>query len=269
MLTARVDRELLNTYGKGLINLTRAFQPVGGLSAVSPTGAALTLGSSSNAVLSSPVLGSLKGLGAALANYTVFDGFSRNFTANLSSLISKPAGASVALSSLAYAPVWTNRFALADGGFLEVARDSRTNALEAAAQGMTSPWLLRPVDYVAYVAPSGLTLAGGYGLSPSAHFSRALWGERNPPQAEAGQALNALATGGYSASFGLPLGDNLRLAGSWTRTPDHNNLSRLYAYDSRSAQASQVGAAAGEVSAGVGPAQLVRVAIRIAASGVW
>ncbi|MFX8848752.1 hypothetical protein ABTM68_21205, partial [Acinetobacter baumannii] len=54
-----------STYGRGLLNLTTAFQPIGAISAVGPAGQTIPLGSSTAAIVSSQTLGTLKGLSNA------------------------------------------------------------------------------------------------------------------------------------------------------------------------------------------------------------
>lgn len=219
-----------STYGNGLLNLTAAFQPIGGLSAVGPTGQTIPLAGSSAGVVSSPTLGTLKGLGAALANYTVFDGFARNFTANLSALLSKPTTSPVSLSSLVYTPVWTNVAKLRGGGLLELMTDERdrpiNRELGRTAFGPGGELRHHPIGFVAFTSSSGLVAAGGYGVSPANAFGRALFGERGQEgqyEIGASTALAAMASGGYGGSIGAPFGSRLRLAASWSSTaPDYD-----------------------------------------------
>ena len=233
-----------STYGNGMVNLTAAFQPIGGLSAVGPNGQTITLGGSSSGIVSSATLGTLKGLGAALTNYTVFDGFARNFSANLSGLLGKPASSSVALSSLVYTPVWTNVAKLQGGGLLEVTNDQIDSPIDRAwartAFGPGGDVRRNPVGFVAFTSAGGMVAAGGYGVSPAMAFGRALFGGQGQEgqfEIGASTALSALAEGGYAASIGAPFGSRLRLAASWTATAPDPDAPAYAALSSRSADA--------------------------------
>lgn len=239
-----------STYGRGLLNLTAAFQPIGSISAVGPTGQTIPLGSSTAAIVSSQTLGTLKGLSTALANYTVFDGYSRNFTANLSSLLGKPATQPVSLSSMVYSPIWTNVAKLANGGVMEMIRDRSGRAGDPAPQG---PWFgqsgearRNPSGFVAYSSPGGVVVAGGFGFAPQAAFGRALFGGAGVEgQAETGasNALAAMAQGGYAGTLGAPLGRRLRLAASWSSTGHDPEVAAPTAAASRQAELQSVGVA--------------------------
>ncbi|OYU69511.1 MAG: hypothetical protein CFE28_05540 [Alphaproteobacteria bacterium PA2] len=232
------------TYGVGLLNLSRAFSPVGALSAVSPTGTSISLGASSSATISSTTLGTLKSLGTALNTYTVFDGYSRNFSANLSTLISKPAGTAVSLSSLTYNPVWTNSLKLAGGGEISIYRDTLSTLADdrfdrdAYRMGATAP--RAPINYLAYTTREGISIAGGYGLASAGFFDRALWGSTAAADPGVG-GLSALAQGGYSATVAAPLSENLRLAAGWSQTPEPDQPLSLRGANARSARSETIG----------------------------
>ncbi|MEI6440191.1 MAG: S8 family serine peptidase [Alphaproteobacteria bacterium] len=233
-----------STYGVGLLNLTKAFSPLGALSAVSPTGTSIALGSSSTATLTSTTLGSLKSLGTALNNYTVFDGYSRNFAANLSTLISKPAGTAVSLSSLTYNPVWTNSLKLAGGGEIEIYRDTLStlakDRFDRGAYRLGGAAPQPPINYLAYTTSAGFSVAGGYGLSASSFFDHALWGSQSMGEIGLG-GLNALAQGGYSANLGAPITENLRLAAGWSQTPEPDQPLAMQGANARVARSASLG----------------------------
>ena len=244
--TAGVDA----TYGNGLVNLTKAFSPIGAISAVSAAGKSIALGASTDGTVSATTLGSLKALGTALTGYTIFDSYSRNFTANLSKLISTPAGTTASLSSLVYTPIWTNTTALAGGALLSVTRDPTPSlgqfSDDRSAFGLMGLLPHAPVGYVAFANAQGLTLSGGFGLSSISGFGDALWGARSA-EAESVTALGgstallSLAQGGYSASLGAPLGDHTRLAASWSSTVPDRNYAAPFAMASRQADAISFG----------------------------
>lgn len=237
-----------STYGRGLLNLTTAFQPIGAISAVGPAGQTIPLGSSTAAIVSSQTLGTLKGLSNALTNYTVFDGYSRNFTANLSSLLGKPATQPVSLSSMVYTPIWTNVAKLANGGVMEMIRDRSDRAGDWTAPvpgfGPAGDARRNPSGFVAYTSPRGIVVAGGFGYAPQAAFGRALFGGAGVEgQAETGasNALAAMAQGGYAGTVGAPLGPRLRLAASWSSTGPDRDITAPTALAWRRAEAQSVG----------------------------
>jgi subtilisin family serine protease len=236
------------TYGVGLVNLTAAFQPIGALSAVGPTGQSIPLGASSSAVLSSATLGSLKALSGALANYTVFDGFSRNFTANLSSLVSKTGSSAVTLSSLVYTPVWTNVSTFRDGSQLLTFGSLRDQTNERAwtRTAFAGADRFAPEAFAAYSRPNGLAFALGYGASPAGVMNRAAFGQvaaQARSDIGASTGLASLAVGGYAGAAVIPVGTRLRLATSWSATADVRDVAAPYATASRQASARSVVAA--------------------------
>lgn len=221
------------TYGNGLLDLTAAFSPIGSLSAVGPGGKTIALGAMSDQTVLSSTLGSLKSLASALSSYTVFDSFSRNFTSDLSKLLTPPANTKPSLSALSYTPVWTNVLTLSNGGTLEITQSGTNNApqtqmmrldgREASVSGRNAYEVgLGPQPSgMVYKDGLGLVVASGYGLDSHQAFKAALMGGHADPSVsdDGASSLMDLAQGGSYGSFGAPLSHGLRLAAGWSQTP--------------------------------------------------
>ena len=93
------------SYGEGLLNLTKAFQPVGVLTVTTVGGGSVPVSQVTSTTLASGALGSLSSIKGILANYTAFDVFQRNFTVNLSGLIQTQSGTSGLVANQLAPPV--------------------------------------------------------------------------------------------------------------------------------------------------------------------
>lgn len=216
------------TYGNGLINLSAAFQPVGGLT-VNTGGKTYSVVSLTPSILSGGALGSLPAISAQLANYPAFDGFARNFSVNLSGLLatkSSTTGAQVLASARTpTVKATTSRFA--DGSSLTFATEDAPRLLGGAAiqSGLgndsndkaISPWM------ATFVQADGTIYSAGYGFSPEIGFASALWGgdtriSQQAANMDVSNALLGLAQGGMYGAYGISLGPDSRFAVSFSST---------------------------------------------------
>ncbi|MBB6251779.1 S8 family serine peptidase [Nitrospirillum iridis] len=229
------------TFGNGLMNLTTAFTPLGGLSVTQANGKSLPVTSLTGALVTGGALGSLGSISAQLASYTAFDGYQRNFTVNLSGLIAKqPVSASSITAALPAPTVTTSSTKFADGGSLTLAYTDAPRL-----DFMTRPQPLAPRDgyaghdgWTLAYSRGGLTLATGQGFPGAASFAQALWGQGSGAAEAAGTlgvstALTGLAQGGGFAALGTDLDGWLsralggaRLALSWSGAPGADTVSR-------------------------------------------
>src|SRR5438552_1744012 len=105
-------------YGNGLMNIARAFQPVGTTSVIGTDGTAVTVTLLSGSVMTSGAVGSMPGLRSRLSDYTTFDDFERNFSTNLSGLIVAPKGGLGIGGGAASTPMATSRLSFTGGGYM-------------------------------------------------------------------------------------------------------------------------------------------------------
>ncbi len=230
-----------SSYGNGLLNLTRAFQPIGTLTVTELNGQSAPITSLSYTTVTGGALGSLTSVKAALANYTAFDTFQRNFFVNLSGLLTtKTATGATAIGAIT-PPVASSTAHLMSGGELTVAASDMDFAENQAAQvdalriaqrtiGQRDPSML----YVAFTSARGDVVAAGHGVSSTLSFAGALWGPAGATAFQSNQlgvsaSLTGMAQGGDFAAAGvvLPLGARLALslsasplATSWNGAPD-------------------------------------------------
>lgn len=199
-----------STYGNGLSNVAKAFQPVGALAIVEANGKSVALSSLSGTLIAGGALGSLSSVKALLANYTVFDSYQRNFSVNLSGLIQT----STAVATVNALP----RYANSGPAVMKFEDGSELSYLTPAAGDAPGP---HP-GYAMLNDKWGNTLALGYGLPVQSSFARALYGTDS--LARQYQDLSAarpagFAEGGGLFAYGADFGKNTRLALSWSNTP--------------------------------------------------
>jgi subtilisin family serine protease len=219
-----------STYGNGLLNLTKAFQPVGSLSVTSVSGSSIVVGNGlSGGAATSAALGSMPGVKSLLSHYTAFDSFTRNFTVNLSGLITSRSSLPQAVAAQA-APVNAASQVLAGGGRLTVAFSDFSNYdVATAAPGLrlsnpTAPPPEASAFYLSMTSGSGSTVSVGRGLPSTASFANALWGEQGLAAYQSdslgvSNALVSMAQGGVFATGGVNLTSRARLAAMWSETP--------------------------------------------------
>ena len=215
------------TYGNGLLDLTRAFQPVGTLTVTQANGQATQVSKTSVVFATGGAVGPLSGLRSVLSSYTTFDSFSRNFTVDLSGLVAKPRNAS-AIAGIVAPPVVRAAASFA-GGALYMAESTDAVALARAGQdgqpglmaGAPGPLAQPSMLYLSYRTQAGVVAAYGHGMTSSFSYQEALWGAGAPAADQSGRlgvsgALLDLAQGGDFAVAGIPLGSTSRLAFSWS-----------------------------------------------------
>lgn len=207
------------TYGTGFMNLVKAFQPVGGLTASTGSGGGtIAITSSGGTTLARGALGSMAQVSNALSNYTVFDSFQRDFQANLSGLIATAPNTSPATQAVTTTKTTIKAARFADGSSLSFGNTSDDTVSADQPTRANAGW------FMSFTDASGSTVAAGAGFPASASFAGALWGTDNPVASEAyalgvSNALLNLAGGGHFTAFGTPLNSATRVAFSWSETP--------------------------------------------------
>ena len=219
-----------STYGDGLLNLSKAFQPVGTLTVTGVGGAAIPVTTLTGTMISGGALGPLTTIKSQLSNYTSFDSYQRNFLVNLSGLIgttsTSPNSQIVATPPVNTAAVNSSGgkfmfIGLAPVSFAEgVFGDRGTENLGDRFIGRRT---LDPA-YLAFAGDDGSFWAVGRGVSSSLAFAQAAWGPDSLAAEQTGDlgvagALMDLAQGGYSASIGGQTLGRLRIAASWSSSP--------------------------------------------------
>lgn len=205
------------TYGNGLMNVTKAFQPYGALTVTAANGASIPVTSLSSSVLSGGALGPLSKISSALSSYTSFDSIQRNFTVNLSSLITSKTSTAAQVASAAVAPTAsTKSVKLGEGATLSLT-STEASPQPGASKSPRGAWLAAMSDN------EGRVTAMGQGFPATASFAEAMYGAGSKTaQGSRGlgiaNGLSALADGGNFAAYGSPLGKDSRLAFSWSES---------------------------------------------------
>ncbi len=212
------------TYGKGLVNLTTAFNPYGALSVTTTGGQTVAVSSLTGTLLSSGALGSLSSIQSKLAKYTAFDSYARNFSVNLSGLIKTPTSKATTnpLPTNTYSAPNVMKFA---GGELAYAIESNGGTLQHLGEfgynAEQSPGLT--TGYTLFSSKTGSVSGFGYGSSSSYPFAKALYNDdmiaRQMSDFDTSN-VGSLAQGGYQFSYGTSVSPDLRIAASYTATPE-------------------------------------------------
>lgn len=213
--------------GNGLLNMSKAFQPIGALTVTQTNGKSVTVASLTNSLLTGGALGSMSSVTSQLAKYTAFDSFQRNYVVNLSGLVQKNA-TGVSAAAAAQAPTVTSTAVrLADGMTLAFARADAPSTINDKASligsASSQPSRLASSWVMKLTGATGTSIAAGTGFPASASFAETLWGEGSIAGSQArdldvSNGLLQLAHGGTFASIGSKLGTDTRIAFSFSNT---------------------------------------------------
>ena len=229
------------TFGNGLMNLTTAFQPYGALTTIGANGKSYAVSSLTTSLIGSGVLGSLASLQSKLSNYTAFDGYARNFTVNLSSLVTSAKG----VATLNPLPTNVNKGPVVvklQGGSEFAYWQQALDLSPALPVFGGNPYTQQQQGYAMMRMADGVQLAAGLGYAPQYAHQSALFDSHDMARLSldlANTDLHALAQGGLMTSLGLPLSSADRLAFSWSASAEQNPL-----------QASSLAAHANKLSVG-------------------
>ena len=210
-------------YGNGLVNLATAFQPYGALTVTNRDGLTVPVSSLTTAMISGGALGSMTSVYTKLAGYTAFDGYARNFSVDLSGLLKTPTTAAKLNPLPSNANSGPTAIKLRDGA--EFAYMQAEPANPAAALGVfgLNPDLPQDkrIGYAMLTDKAGATTAIGYGYPVQFAYAKALYGNDDIATlaSQSGAAsLAGLAQGGGLFAYGMKLGEDTRVALSWSGT---------------------------------------------------
>jgi hypothetical protein len=221
-------------YGNGLMNIDKAMQPYGTLTVVNAQKQSVPLNNITGKVILGGAFGATSGgklstsLQTALSNYTTFDGFGRNYTVNLASLVTGTTGSSSSIVNAVTAPKATTSAAkFADGSSVAFGNITPTEHDISRPDSMQD----RPGWFMAFTDVAGSTMAAGYGGFPAAaSFNDALWGNDNAVSGQvfqlgASSALSNIAQGGTFFAYGANVDATTRIAFSWSSTQEDDGFS--------------------------------------------
>ena len=223
------DEGVDSTYGYGLVNLEKAFEPYGELTVKNSKNTVGYLVSELNgSMITSGALGKLSKVKSKLSNYTAFDEYQRNFKVNLSGLIQTTA-TSASLNPL---PITARKKAIAmklhDGTTFIARTELPLNTFDRLGEFGFNPD--RPQNnqplYLALDTVDGTSIAVANGFASQYAYANALYADDNLAQLSSElstQSLTPLAEGGKMLSYGTALSPNSRLAFSWSNPNSNKN----------------------------------------------
>ncbi|MGA0599835.1 S8 family peptidase [Caulobacter sp. KR2-114] len=249
------------TYGSGLLNLAAAFQPIGTTTVTTATGTQTNLTLSGGVMVTSSAIGEATPLRQALSGYTIFDSFSRNFSADLSHLVATVSSDSLmALPSEPTRPVASARTYFTGGGWAAAATTRPLNFAEGVwgdglaagpGEGDLAARLMgqreRGLTAMTLVDARGDVMSVSRGGGSTSAFAEAFWGADSAAADQAGRlqastVLMGLAQGGYATSVGANLGGRVRLAAGWTETDQQYGVGLIGDRTRSTARATAIGA---------------------------
>jgi hypothetical protein len=211
-------------YGTGFLDLVQAFKPIGDLQVANVKGQLIPVSQVTTSLLTGGALGNLNSISAQLKNWNAWDFYERNFSVDLSGLLTKKA-APAPVTAVVTAPKTTvggvkfdNGATLAFGNMEEPIESVTVKRFSATDNNTGSKNM-----FMSFTDRAGSTFAAGNGFPASASFAEALWGGGSTAAMQAGQlgtgsALTSLAEGGQFLAFGTKVPGNNRLAMSLTQT---------------------------------------------------
>lgn len=211
-------------YGTGFLDLVQAFKPIGDLQVATVTGQRIPVSQVTTSMVSGGALGNLNVVSARLKNWNAWDFYERNFSVDLSGLLTQKA-APAPVTAAVTAPKTTvggvkfdNGATLAFGNMEEPIESVTVKRFSATDNNTGSKNM-----FMSFTDKAGSTFAAGNGFPASASFAEALWGGGSTAAMQAGQlgtgsALTSLAEGGQFLAFGTKVPGNNRLAMSLTQT---------------------------------------------------
>jgi subtilisin family serine protease len=229
-----------NVYGAGLMDLNKAFLPIGNLTIRNAKGTAINVTQINGSMISSGAFGSLSTIRTKLSNMSAFDNYSRDFSVNLSTLIAtKPSAATVTLAR--GSQVVGSSYKFAEGGALSFGESISTVPESFQDSNMEGS---RKNFYLSMTDTHGTTTSGGYGFSATPSFAEAMWGVDSPSAKDMSALglsndLLSLAQGGTFVAFGERLNENSRYALSWSQTAPSDSF--LNSSDLEESHASAIG----------------------------
>jgi len=238
-------------YGNGLLNVARAFQPVGAVSIpVGATGVqSVSAASLTGGFSAGGALGSLTNLANALGRVIGFDSYSRDFPINLANMIGKPATSPVQALASPTGATSAASVHFADGGSVATLVTSWSVAGDygvphfAGAPPMQLPGIPdRPSWISSLTEADGSVLTSGYGYPPVQSLTSAMWGARENTAGDVGAlgistSLLGLAAGGPFTSYGAGVGTGQRIALSLAHTAPTETIDTGFSQPSATAAA--------------------------------
>lgn len=213
-----------NKFGRGLVDLTKAFQPTGNLTVKSSSGTDVLLTSVTGKTISKGALGSLSKIKPILANYTSFDKYKRDFKVNLTGLLVTPR------NRFSINPLPQNQrtnpniVQYTDGTDVTMLEYMTPNDAEVA--GMFDAQKSSLVEgmpmYALVNTKKGETIAAGRGYPSTFAYSRALFGTDDIAIMASDSdvsSLSSLTQGGVFFAYGNIIDDNNRYAFSFSQSP--------------------------------------------------
>lgn len=234
------------TYGDGLVNLTKAFQPSGTLAVTQLNGTSVAVSSLTGSMISGGALGSLSTLQSKLANYMAFDSYARNFSVDLSGLIKSPSTPATTNPLPTNVNSGPRAVMLRDGtelGFWESPASSRLDHLGEFAYNAETARDPR-IGYAMLTSRQGTTTAFGHGYPVQFSYARALYGDDDLARlsSELGVSnLTGLGQGGGLLAYGMKVGESARVAFSWSSSASPSGPAAVWTPRWMTPEASSVG----------------------------
>lgn len=219
-------------YGSGLIDLNKAFQPMGELSIKGAQNQTFFVDDLTGALITSGALGKLTKIKSKLANYTAFDSYQRNFKVNLSGLIQSNESSATLNPLASNVRTKAKKIKLTDGSAfsaLPITSDAEFNHLGEFGYNPSQTSTQQPF-YFAYDSKDGDALSIGNGYSAHYAYADAFFNNENFSEISANlanQTFSQLAETGKVINYATQLNNKLRLALAWNQQASSTSTNNL------------------------------------------
>ena len=215
-------------YGAGLINLTKAFQPVGALQVKKKNNQMIDVSKLKKSMITGGALGKLSKLKSKLKNYTAFDSYDRNFSVDLSRILSSKKGRFI-LNSL---PENENigPISVKFNGQPEFSYWVQEQALTSESLSpfdTSDPTLRKQNAFASFRFDGGIFFAGGVGFKPFYGHYQALLEDDSLARLSLGwgeSVISHISSGGLQFSYGMQVLEHDRVALSFSSSPLSNPI---------------------------------------------
>ncbi len=209
-----------SVYGAGLVNLAKAFQPVGNLTVKNAKKSTVNVSDLNGTVIAAGALGKLTKIKKKLANYTAFDGYQRNFSVNLAHLIQSP-NATASVNALpTHSKTNAKSIKLVDGTIMSTwTQTSFFDVNHADSFNYDAQYI--PIDqsiFLSFDYKDGSNFSVGNGYATQYAYAKAFYGNEDFANLNAQLSTNAfaqLAEGGKMLNYGVRLNEKTRMAFAW------------------------------------------------------
>ncbi len=212
-------RGIDSTYGVGLINLTKAFQPYGDVTMKGAKGKTYIASQLSGTLLASGALGKLSKIKGKLKKYDGFDAFNRNFKYNLTGMITNTRAKPVVNVLPTFKKKKAKALKFSDGTLLSSWQaETENDGAHLGEFGYNAENdYSQQASYFAIETEHGDSISFGYDYPAQIAFQQMLYGQEETADlvSHFSNDMTSIAEGGKLFAFGFQVSPKTRFGLTW------------------------------------------------------